>query len=157
MNRYRQRDATAIATLPSNHPFHTTSIRVTILITVFFSLCITFFLLAVVADNQHPDSISIYVWGRAITEIVLGAAYFLFAYLWRRGKFWGYLRMLMTSALAMASTLSVVTLHGAYPWWLRLEQSVQFAVVVTLFVLLTRPAMRARFRKKPITEQTHKK
>lgn len=155
MNRYRQRDAVAIASLPENHPFHTVSKRVTFLITIFFGLCITFFLLSIITDNHHPNSISIYVWGRAITEIVLGVAYFLFAYLWRRGKFWGYLRMLMTSALAMASTLSVVSLKGAYPWCLRLEQAIQFAVVAVLFILLTRPAMRARFRKKSPAEQVH--
>jgi uncharacterized membrane protein (UPF0136 family) len=89
------------------------------------------------------------VWGRVITELILGAAYFLFAYLWRRGKFWGYLRMLMTSALALVSTLSVVVLAGSYPWWLRLEQAAHFGVVALLVYLLTRPEIRTRFRKKP--------
>jgi hypothetical protein len=81
-----------------------------------------------------------------VTEIVLGAAYFLFVWLWRRGKFWGYLRMLMTSALALVSTLSVVALAGSYPWWLRLEQAIQLLVIGLLVYLLTLPNVRARFR-----------
>ncbi len=151
MNRYRQRDAAPLSSLPTDHAFHRVSAWARRLTVTFFTLSIVFFVLAVIADARYPNTISIYVWGRAITELVLGAAYFLFIYLWRRGKFWGYLRMLMTSALAMLSTLSVVTLHGSYPWWLRLEQGIQFAVVVTLFYLLTRPAMRHHFAKKPIT------
>jgi peptidoglycan/LPS O-acetylase OafA/YrhL len=117
-------------------------------VVIFFCLSVAFFALAAIADSQQPGTISIYVWGRAITELVLGMAYFLFAYLWRRGKFWGYLRMLMTSALTLLSTLSVVALDGSYPWWLRLEQALQTAVILLLAYLLTRPDMRARFRKK---------
>lgn len=150
MNRYRQHDAAAISSLPPNHPFHAVATWATRLVVTYFVLSACFFGLAVLADTQHPDTISIYVWGRAITELVLGAAYFLFVYLWKKGKFWGYLRMLMTSALAMLSCLSVATLRGSYPWWLRLEQVVQFAVVAVLFYMLTRPAMRRRFAKKPV-------
>jgi hypothetical protein len=148
MNHYRQRDAAPLSSLPSDHAFHRVSAWAGWLTVAFFALSIVFFALGVVADLQHPDTVSIYVWGRAITELVLGIAYFLFVYLWRRGKFWGYLRMLMTSALAMLSTLSVVMLHGSYPWWLRAEQGIQFAVVAVLFYILTRPTMRKRFAKK---------
>jgi len=148
MNRYRRRDATAIASLSANDQLHTVSRHVTQLVIAFLGLSIVFFLLAAIADTQYPGAISIYVWGRAVTEIVLGLAYILFAYLWRRGKFWGYLRMLMTSALALLSTLSVVFLAGSYPWWLRLEQAVQVIAVLLLLYLLTRPSVRARFRDK---------
>jgi hypothetical protein len=154
MNRYRQRDAAALRSLPAGHPFHAIAGWVMRLVIAYLTLSILFFILAVLADNQHPDSVSIYVWGRVITELVLGIAYFLFVHLWKRGKFWGYLRMLMTSALAGVSTLSVVTLQGSYPWWLRLEQVIQFVVVATLFFILTRPAMRHRFAKKPDTSQS---
>jgi hypothetical protein len=150
MNRYRQRDAAPLKSLPSNHPFHGIAKWVMRLVTLFFSLSIVFFILAVIADKQHPDTISIYVWGRAITELVLGTAYFLFVYLWKKGKFWGYLRMLMTSALAGVSTLSVVMLHGSYPWWLRLEQAIQFLVPAVIILILTRPQMRHRFSKKTV-------
>jgi|GEM_PF-1759366 len=156
MNRYRQRDAAPLKSLPADHPFHGIAARVMGLVVAFFSLSMVFFGLAVIADAQHPDSISIYVWGRAITELVLGSAYFLFVYLWKKGKFWGYLRMLMTSALAGVSTISVVVLHGSYPWWLRLEQVVQFIVVATIFYMLTRPPMRQRFSKKPIPADSKK-
>ena len=148
MNRYRQRDAAPLRSLPAGHPFHAVAIWITRLVIAYLGLSILFFVLAVVADNQHHDSVGIYVWGRVITELVLGIAYFLFIHLWKRGKFWGYLRMLMTSALAGVSTLSVMTLQGAYPWWLRLEQVVQFIVVAVLFYILTRPAMRRRFAKR---------
>lgn len=148
MNRYRQRDAAPLSALAADSSLHTTSRLMTRLVTTFFGLSIVFFVLAVIADTQHPDAVSIYVWGRAITELVLGMAYFLFAHLWRRGKFWGYLRMLMTSALALVSTLSVVVLHGTYPWWLRAEQLFQLVVVAALLYLLTRPAVRRRFAKK---------
>lgn len=149
MNRYRQRDAVPLNTLSSDNILRTTSAGVTQLVIGFFGLSVLFFVLAAIADAQYPDTISIYVWGRVVTELVLGAAYFLFAYLWRRGKFWGYLRMLMTSALAFVSALSVVVLGGAYPWWLRLEQLIQLVIVVILFYVLTRPHVRQRFAKKP--------
>lgn len=150
MNHYRQRDAAPLSSLPGDHPFQRVALWAGRITVSFFGLSILFFVLAVIADSQQPGTISIYVWGRAITELVLGLAYFLFIYLWRRGKFWGYLRMLMTSALAMLSTLSVVTLHGSYPWWLRLEQAIQFAIIAVLFYMLTRPAMRHHFAKKPM-------
>ena len=70
------------------------------------------------------------------------------AFLWRRGKFWGYLRLLMTSALALVSTLSIVVLVGDYPWWLRAEQAIQAVVVAALFYELIRPVVRRRFVKK---------
>jgi len=149
MNRYRQRDAAAIASLPAEDPLRRVSRRVAQLVAIFFGLSLVFFVLAAIADSQQPDTVSIYIWGRAVTELVLGAAYFLFACLWRQGKFWGYLRMLMTSALALMSVLSVVVLPGSYPWWLRLEQFIQLLVVVALAYRLTRPAMRRRFAKKP--------
>jgi hypothetical protein len=148
MNRYRQRDASPLRSLPPDHPLQAIGSWLTRLVPLFFGLSILFFVLAVVADSQHPNSVNIYVWGRAITELVLGIAYFLFLYLWHRGKFWGYLRMLMTSALAGVSTVSVVVLHGSYPWWLRVEQALQFIVVAVLFYLLIRPEVRHRFAKK---------
>jgi cell division protein FtsW (lipid II flippase) len=148
VNRYRRRDAAPVASLPSGDPLRKVSTQATQLVAAFFGLSVLFFVLTAIADAQYPGSITIYVWGRAITELVLGVAYFLFAYLWRRGKFWGYLRMLMTSALALLSTLSVVFFEGSYPWWLRVEQAVQAVVILLLAYLLTRPRMRARFRKK---------
>jgi hypothetical protein len=148
MNRYRQRDGVPLSTLTPDSPLQAISTHVTQLVVGFFGLSVGFFVLAAVADAYRPDSVSIYVWGRAITELVLGVAYFLFAYLWRQGKFWGYLRMLMTSALAAVSTLSVVVLAGSYPWWLRLEQCIQLGVVAILLYLLTRPEVRRWFAKK---------
>ncbi len=148
MNRYRKRDAPPINALPEHDLLRMASTHITQLVVGFLGLSVAFFVLTAVADNLYPGTVTIYVWGRVITELVLGVAYFLFAYLFRRGKFWGYLRMLMTSALALLSTLSVVFLVGDYPIWLRLEQALQAIVVLYLMYLLTRPAMRTHFRKK---------
>jgi len=148
MNRYRRRDTAPFSSLSSSDPILGISRRVSWLVGIFFALCVVFWGLTVVADLQHPDTISMYVWGRVVTEIILGVALFLFAFLWRRGKFWGYLRMLMTSALAVVSTLSVVVLMGDYPWWLRVEQAVQAVVVLGLLYKLTQPVVRQKFTKK---------
>ena len=148
MNQYRQRDAAAFSSLPKGDPLRASAVYSRWLAGVFFGLSIVFWVLAVLADARHPGTISIYVWGRAITETILSLAFFLFGHLWWRGKFWGYMRMLMTSALGLASTLSVVALAGNYPGWLRLEQAVQAVVAVAMLYKLTRPAMRRRFAKK---------
>jgi len=148
MNRYRRRDAASLLSLTPNHPLRIASKRITQLTAGFFGLSVLFFVLAAIADAQQPESISIYVWGRVVTELILGAAYFLFAYLFRRGKFWGYLRLLMTSALALLSAASVVILEGSYPWWIRAEQALQCIVVVSIVSLLIQRAIRTRFRNK---------
>jgi peptidoglycan/LPS O-acetylase OafA/YrhL len=148
MNRYRKRDTSPLTSLPSSQPAHALSKWLVWLVCLFFALSIVFFILAAAISNNNPDAIDIYVWGRVITELILGLAYFLFVYLFRKGKFWGYLRMLMTSAFALVSTLSVVFLVGDYPWWLRLEQAIQASVVIALLVLLVQPTIRSLFRKK---------
>ena len=116
MNRYRERDAVAISTLPAHHELRSISFRVSIAIGFFFGLSVLFYVLVAIADSQIPGGVGVFVWGRSITELVLACAYFLFAYLFRRGKFWGYMCLFMTSALALVSTLSVVLLSGDYPW-----------------------------------------
>lgn len=151
MSRYRQRDAAPLATLPADHALRSVSRCITWLVTVFFGLGALFFVLTAVADSTGSHRVSVFVWGRGITELILGSAYFLFAYLWRRGKFWGYLRLLMTSGAALVSAVSVVVLAGTYPWWLRFEQALQVAVILVLFYVLTRPAVRRRFANKGAT------
>ncbi len=136
------------ASLPLHDPVRAIAKRVMWLVGIFFGLCVVFWVLAVIADMQRPGEITIYLWGRVVTELILGIAFFLFVFLWRRGKFWGYLRMLMTSALALVSALSVVILVGEYPWWLRLEQAVQALIPVALLILLSRPVIRQQFTKK---------
>lgn len=148
MNRYRRRDTAPFSSLPVGDPVRVISRHATWLVGTFFGLSVVFWGLAAMAELGQPGTISIYVWGRVITEVILGAAFFLFTFLWRRGKFWGYLRMLMTSCLALVSTLSVVVLAGDYSWWLRAEQAIQAVVVVALLYVLTRSVIRRQFAKK---------
>jgi hypothetical protein len=115
MNRYRKRDAAPISQLLANDSARTLSNWITYVAITFLPLSVLFFFLIAIANEQIAEEAAIYVWGRAITELVLGIAYILFVYLFRKGKFWGYLRMLMTTALALVTTLSMVFLIGDYP------------------------------------------
>jgi len=150
MNRYRRRDTLPFFSLSRNDPTRILSKRVTWLVAANFGLSLMFFLLSVIASIQAPNAIDVYIWGRVVTEVILSLAYFLFAYLFWRGKFWGYLRMLMTSALMIVCTVSVILFVGMYPWWLRAEQGVQLVLVMLILYLLTRPHFRSRFAKKTV-------
>jgi hypothetical protein len=155
MNRYRKRDAAPISQLLANDSVRILSNWITYVAITFLPLSVLFFFLIAIANEQIAEEAAIYVWSRAITELVLGIAYILFVYLFRKGKFWGYLRMLMTTALALVTTLSMVFLIGDYPWWLRAEQAVQFFIALLLFILLIHPVLRTRFRKKPSADGDH--
>ena len=83
MNRYRRRDTVRFNSLPMEHPVLSIARWVTWLVGIFFVLSLVFWTLTIIADLQRPGEMTIYLWGRVVTESVLAIAFFLFVFLWR--------------------------------------------------------------------------
>lgn len=146
--RYKQRNALPLVSLSPDNPLHIINRRLNLLLIAFCILSLVLLASTILLANIDPAVINSTVWGRAIAEVMIAAAYFFYAYLWRKGKFWGYWRLLSTSGLGALSIISIVVLPGEYPLWIRVEQVFHGVVLGLIVWLLLRPMVRRHFAKK---------
>jgi hypothetical protein len=118
------------------------------LLVIFLILTVAFAGLTAFLAAVAPHDVNVLVWGRVIAEMIIAGAYFLYAYLWRKGRFWGYWKLITTSGWAALVVASVIIAPGKYPVWVRIEQLAQFGVLVCLVWTLGQSAVRKRFAKK---------
>jgi len=86
------------------------------------------------------------VWFRVAGVLLVSAMYLRVGYRLRRGHRAAYRRVVWISIGGLLGLLSLL-LSDSYPWWMRVEQIAQGAVLAALLWFVTRPAMRARFAK----------
>jgi len=67
------------------------------LVVMFWCLTVLFLAATVLLTTIAPRTVNQTVWGRAIAEMIIASVFFLYAHLWRQGKFWGYWKLLTTS------------------------------------------------------------
>jgi hypothetical protein len=109
-------------------------------------LCVS--LLAVAFALRHDVSPA--VWVRSTTILVVGLFMLLCGMQMRRGRRWAYVRAKWIAILGTIGFVSVATLPGPFPAWMRIEQGAQALVFLALAWMLTRPALASLFpRVKP--------
>jgi hypothetical protein len=93
------------------------------------------------------DHVQSMVWGRVIGLMVASPLYLFFANRMAAGRRWAYVRLKVLSVIGTIGITLLVSLPGPYPVWMRIEQGAQGILLVVLAAVLTRPAIKARFRK----------
>lgn len=146
--RYRLRDADPLTSLPPEHFIFRVNQILNRLLAAFLLLTISFAALTSVLSAVAPQDVNQFVWGRVIAELIIAGVFFFYAYLWRKGRFWGYWRLLTTSGWGALVVASIIALPGKYPVWVRLEQVAQLFVLAWLFRVLSQSAVRKHFAKK---------
>lgn len=110
-------------------------------------------------SSLHPSTgdmaatragLSVGLWTRAATVVVIGIVYMFLVRRLRAGKRRAYLRVLVLSVASLAGIVYLAT-SGQYPSWVVAEQIVQAVVLIALLWAVTRPAVRAFFAKTPRT------
>jgi hypothetical protein len=92
------------------------------------------------------------VWSRSIGVLVVSMVYALLIRRLLAGKRRAYLRVIWISVAGLLGIVFLIV-AGQYPVWMRIEQVAQAVVLASLLWAVTRPAVRARFRK-PATAAT---
>jgi len=118
------------------------------LVVMFWCLTVLFLAATVLLTTIAPRTVNQTVWGRAIAEMIIASVFFLYAHLWRQGKFWGYWKLLTTSGWGALVVISVIVLPGKYPVWVRFEQIAQGVLLIALVWTLAQPDIRKNFTKK---------
>lgn len=93
------------------------------------------------------DHVQGVVWGRVIGLMVASPLYLFFANRMAAGRRWAYVRLKVLSVIGTIGITLLVSLPGPYPAWMRIEQGAQGLILLALAAVLTRPAIKARFRK----------
>jgi len=114
----------------------------------FLTFTVVFAVATAILARTSPHQVNETVWGRVIAELIIAGVFFFYAYLWRKGKFWGYARLLTTSGWGALVVTSIIVLPGKYPLWVRFEQIAQAIILALMVWTLTRPEVRKHFAKK---------
>lgn len=146
--RYKRRDAQPLASLPPENVLHSVNHSINRLLVAFLISTLVFALATAILAQIAPNDINQTVWERVIAELIIASVFFFYAYLWRKGKFWGYWRLLTTSGWGALVAISIIILSGKYPVWVRFEQILQCTILVLLVWILVRPSIRKHFAKK---------
>lgn len=147
-NRYTRRNTIPLAHLPPDDFMRRVNHTLNRLLVIFLGLTVAFAGLTIALAVVAPHDVNELVWGRLIAEMIIAGVYFFYAYLWRKGRFWGYLKLITTSGWAALVIASVIIAPGKYPIWVRIEQVAQFGILICLVWVLGQPAVRKRFAKK---------
>lgn len=93
------------------------------------------------------DRISGFVWWRLVVVFLIAAT--LFYFLWRAslGWWWAYSRLRLFSIVFPVVAVSTCLIPGLYPTWMVVEQIAFSAVLVVIFLTLTRGEVRAAYRR----------
>ncbi|GIG66709.1 hypothetical protein Pen01_30040 [Phytomonospora endophytica] len=92
--------------------------------------------------------VSASIWIRAGLVVVPALLYLWMARRLRQGSRRAYLRVRVLAAVG-AVAVGYLIASGQYPVWLRVVQAAQFAALLALLFLVTRPEVRALFPKRP--------
>ena len=84
-------------------------------------------------------------WNRVGTVAALSLFYLFLVYRLGRGSKAALLRMHISVVIGLLGVAVVVFLPGDYPWWMRVEQTVQLVLLVFVAYVIRRPQVRAAF------------
>lgn len=102
-------------------------------------------LAAVVVLRHHPDLVTDAVWGRG--SIVLASSLVMLAFTSRtaRGSRRAFLRLRIASAVMVVAIAVIVSLPGAFPVWLRIEQGACGLLLLAVVALVNGRRLRDAF------------
>ena len=86
------------------------------------------------------------IWSRSVGVLVVTVVYALLIRRLLAGKRRAYLRVIWISVAGLLGIVFLIV-SAQYPVWMRVEQVAQAVVLASLLWAVTRPAVRARFRK----------
>lgn len=90
------------------------------------------------------DALSVGLWTRVFTVLIVGVVYVFLIRQLRRGKRRAFVRVLILSVVSLVA-ITYLALSGQYPVWVVTEQVLQALVLLTLLWAVTRPAVRSHF------------
>jgi hypothetical protein len=90
------------------------------------------------------EGLSIGLWSRVITVVVIAAVYVVLIRRLRAGRRRAYLRVLILSVVSLLG-IGYLVFSAQYPAWVLVEQAVQALVLLALLWAVTRPAVRRYF------------
>lgn len=99
-------------------------------------------LAAIVALRDDPVIVTDAVWVRATIVAASSIVMLLFAISAHRGSTRALLRLRIVSAAMTVAIVVIIAIPGLFPVWLRIEQGVCGALLLTVVILVNRPAAR---------------